>query len=172
MFAFAATIVAAMMASAQTAPSMKSFTTGPVFDEFGPVADIETSAALPANLVLRHAFDVAEPGEAGKPSRGVETAARFINMHVRAGLARDHVKVAVVVHGRAVGELTKDAREAPTGRLVAALLTEGHRVIVCGQSAAAYGVEAEDLAPGVEMAISAMTAHARLQQSGYTVNPF
>ena len=44
--------------------------------------------------------------------------------------------------------------------------------IVCGQSAACYGVKTDDLLPGVEMAVSAMTAHALLQQQGYTLNPF
>ena len=39
-------------------------------------------------------------------------------------------------------------------------------------SAAAYGVAKGDLIPGVELALSAMTAHAQLQQAGYTVNPF
>lgn len=46
------------------------------------------------------------------------------------------------------------------------------RVILCGQSAAASGIERVDLLPGVEMALSAMTAHALLQQDGYTLNPF
>jgi hypothetical protein len=40
------------------------------------------------------------------------------------------------------------------------------------ESAAAYGIKPEDLIPGVEMALSAMTAHALLQQNGFTVNPF
>ena len=30
----------------------------------------------------------------------------------------------------------------------------------------------EDMLPGVEMALSAMTAHAVLQQAGYRLNPF
>jgi len=46
------------------------------------------------------------------------------------------------------------------------------RFIVCGQSAAANGVTQEQLIPGTEMALSAMTAFALLQQRGYTVNPF
>jgi hypothetical protein len=33
-------------------------------------------------------------------------------------------------------------------------------------------VAAEQLIPGVKMALSAMTAHAQLQQQGYTLNPF
>jgi intracellular sulfur oxidation DsrE/DsrF family protein len=43
---------------------------------------------------------------------------------------------------------------------------------VCGQSAAFNDVTNEDLLPGVHMALSAMTAHAQLQQEGYTLNPF
>ena len=31
---------------------------------------------------------------------------------------------------------------------------------------------AEDLLSGVEVALSAMTAHAQLQADGYTINPF
>lgn len=48
----------------------------------------------------------------------------------------------------------------------------GVRIIVCGQSAAHYEVATGELLPGVEMALSAMTAHALLQQEGYTLNPF
>ena len=35
-----------------------------------------------------------------------------------------------------------------------------------------YDVAAEDLPDGVELMLSAMTAHALLQQDGYTLNPF
>jgi intracellular sulfur oxidation DsrE/DsrF family protein len=46
------------------------------------------------------------------------------------------------------------------------------RIIVCGQKAAYYNVTSDDLLPGVKMALPAMTAHALLQQQGYTLNPF
>ena len=65
-----------------------------------------------------------------------------------------------------------------TGHMVApaerieALLAEDVRFILCGQSAAALGIQRQSLAPGVQMALSAMTAHALLQQQGYTLNPF
>jgi intracellular sulfur oxidation DsrE/DsrF family protein len=66
------------------------------------------------------------------------------------------------------------AKEGANGShaLVRDLLDEGVRVILCGQSAAAHGITQADLIPGVEMALSAMTAHALLQQAGYSVNPF
>ena len=45
-------------------------------------------------------------------------------------------------------------------------------IILGGQSAAYYEIGVEDLLPGVDMALSAMTAHALLQQDGFTLNPF
>ena len=85
----------------------------------------------------------------------------------------------VVIHGKAVNDVTKSTHyeEAVGGEnanapMLAALMEKGVRVIVCGQSAAYYEVENEELLPGVEMALSAMTAHAVLQQQGYTLNPF
>jgi intracellular sulfur oxidation DsrE/DsrF family protein len=56
--------------------------------------------------------------------------------------------------------------------LVEALLDKDVRFVLCGQSVAAHGIDPESLIPGVELSLSAMTAHAVLQQRGYTVNPF
>lgn len=44
--------------------------------------------------------------------------------------------------------------------------------MLCGQSAAYYQVQNADLVPGVQMALSAMTAHAVLAREGYSLNPF
>jgi len=49
---------------------------------------------------------------------------------------------------------------------------EGAYFFGAGPSSLYYDVATEDLLPGVKMAVSAMTAHALLQQQGYTVNPF
>ena len=158
------------------------FSYGPVFDSYGRVADIPDAEALPADTVLRVAFDIAEGAEPGEVSRRIDSAARFINMHVANGVPEDNIQVAVVVHGKAGLDLLsnaawrakmgEDAGDNPDQPMVRAMLDQGVRFILCGQSAAAFGINAEDLEPGVEMALSAMTAHALLQQRGYTVNPF
>jgi intracellular sulfur oxidation DsrE/DsrF family protein len=75
-----------------------------------------------------------------------------------------------VVHGKAVQEMAGE--QSSSADLIAALTEHGVRMIVCGQSAAYYDVATDDLLPGIEMALSAMTAHALLQQQGYTLNPF
>jgi intracellular sulfur oxidation DsrE/DsrF family protein len=90
------------------------------------------------------------------------------------------VAVAVVVHGPAIVELTKPevyaARNSGTSNaseaMVKEMLAKGVRFLVCGQAANAMGVKKADLLPGVELSISASSAHAILQAQGYTLNPF
>ena len=149
---------------------LESFTTGPVFEDYGPVADVETTVAVPADATLRHVFDAGTRAEDGQPNRTLVSAARFINMHARAGIDPERIEVAVVVHGKAIYDVSG---EAPgSAELVAALIDHGVKIYVCGQTAAYYDVTNDDLLPGVELALSAMTMHALLQQKGYTLNPF
>ena len=166
-------------AVAQNAPD--GFATGPVFQDFGPHAAVEGVEAFPASIELSHSFDVVDRAEGDRRNRGFESAARFINMHAANGVDPANMRVAVVVHGSAVLDLLTDdalaARDGEEGTntsaaMVREMLDHGVRFIVCGQSAAAQGVTADQLIGGVELALSAMTAHALLQQQGYTVNPF
>jgi len=152
---------------------------GPVFQGFGTYTATDHDVLIPKGTVLRHVYDVTA-ATPGKRNPGFETVARFINSHVGNGMAERDVAVAVVVHGPAIAELTKpevygqrnagaaNASEA----MVKAMLARGVRFIVCGQAANAMGVKKSDLLPGVELAISASSAHAVLQAQGYTLNPF
>lgn len=156
-----------------------AFTTGPVFEEFGPVADVDSTFVIPDGAVLKHSFDVNKKAEEGEANKTLVSAARFVNMHVRAGVLPENIHVAVVVHGGAVRDVTNAEHyaeatggENASAALIESLLKHSVRIIVCGQSAAYYNVGNEDLLPGVEMALSAMTAHALLQQEGYSINPF
>ena len=173
------------IAAPLSAQDMSAFKTGPVFDGFGPHATIEGLEPFAADTEFSHSFDVAKAAEEGGRNRGFESAARFLNMHVANGVGPDNIRAAVVVHGPAVLDLLNDggwsARQLatadgsldnPSGPMVRAMLDHGVRFIVCGQSAAAQGITPDQLIEGVEMDLSAMTAHARLQQAGYTVNPF
>lgn len=152
---------------------------GPVFKGFGTYTAVEPDLVIPRGMVLRHVYDVTA-ATPGKRNPGFETAARFINSHVGNGMAERDVAVAVVVHGPAIAELTKP--EVYAGRnngaanaseaMVKEMLARGVRFVVCGQAANAMGVKKADLLPGVELAISASSAHAILQAQGYTLNPF
>ena len=156
--------------SAPAYADLSAFTKGPVFEDFGPVADIDVTVPVPKDAKFRHSFDAATGADEGELNRTLVSAARFINMNARAGISPDNIEVAVVVHGKAVFDVSGD--NPTSAELVATLLDNGVDIFVCGQSAAYYDVKTEDLLPGVEMALSAMTMHALLQQQGYTLNPF
>ena len=173
-------LVGIALAVPAAAQDMSAFKTGPVFERFGPHAPVEGATKIAPDAKFAIAFDVAKPAEDGKANRTFESAARFINMHVAAGVDPKNIKIAVVVHGKASMDLISDEAWAAKGRegtnssapMLREMLDYGVRFIVCGQSASVYKVAKADLVPGVEMNLSAMTAHAQLQQQGYTVNPF
>ncbi|MEM1397957.1 MAG: DsrE family protein [Pseudomonadota bacterium] len=157
-------------ASAQDLP--EAFEMGPLLPGTGPNAEVPGMTPLPESAAFRVAFDTAKGAADGKPNATLMTAARFLNMHARAGVDPVDLSAAVVIHGGAVADVVKQNKDKPSAELVATLTKHNVRVIVCGQSAASLGVEKEDLLPGVEMALSAITAHALLQQQGYSLNPF
>lgn len=165
--------------SALLAPSAwagpQDFTAGPVFKEFGGVAAVPSAAPIESSARFQVAFDVDTAAEPGKINRQLESAARFINMHVAAGVPKENLKLAIVVHGGAAIDLTRDAKFGsanPNAGLIAALHGAGVTIQLCGQTAAYRDISAQDLLPGISMSLSAMTAHAQLQQAGYTLNPF
>jgi len=158
----------------------EQFTKSPIFKDFGENAPIETDMVIPRRAKFKVAFDAAKAAEPGKANRTLNSAARFINMHAAAGVPEKNMKLAVIVHGPAAFDLLNaqtyaakhEGAENGSAALIKALTEQGVRVILCGQTAAYRDISKADLLPGVEMALSAMTAHALLQQNGYTVNPF
>lgn len=156
------------------------FHAGTVFPDFGKIATIDADFEIPKRAKFKILFDTAKGAEAGDINRTLNSAARFINMHAEAGVAEKNMKVAIVFHGKGSFDLTKDdyygqkleGSKNANAAIIKALTDKGIRVILCGQTAAYYDISKTDLLPGVEMALSAMTAHALLQQQGFTLNPF
>lgn len=176
LFALLPLLALAQPASAQ----MENFKPGPVFKDFGAIAQVKTDEPLAKDSMFKIAFDAPKGAEPGKINRTIESAARFINMQVAAGVSPENIHLAVVVHGTASIDLTKqeffaahkDGAENASAAVIAQLQEHGVEFYLCGQSAAANGISNADVLPGVKMALSAMTAHALLQQQGYTINPF
>ncbi len=156
-----------------------AFHAGPLIPDFGKIAAIDSDMPIPEGTVFKVSFDLAKQAEPGEVSRHIGSIARFLNMHVENGVDPKDLHVAIVVHGSAVKDFlnaktyaaTLDIDNANAG-LVKALIDNGVEIILCGQSAAYHDVKKGDLLPGVKMALSAMTAHALLQQRDYTLNPF
>lgn len=172
-----ATLIAPSVAGAQTpAPSR-----GPIIQDFGPVYTVpDPGLATPMLQELKLRFDVSETASDPKTlSARLETAARFLNMHGKAGVSAERLKVAVVVHGAASKDVLNNEAyrkrhgiDNPNLPLLEALKRAGVRVYLCGQSAGSRGIAAAEMAPSVQMALSAMTAHLVLNAEGYVLNPF
>lgn len=153
---------------------MERFKPGQTIVGYGLIAEVPGHQALPENVQFKISFDVAQMAEADAVNRQIDSAARFINMHTAAGVPVERIQLALVIHGAAVKDVAQRISPAsnPNAPLIKALQAQGVTFYVCGQSAAYYGVAAEDLLPGVHMSLSAMTAHTLLQQQGFTLNPF
>lgn len=167
----ALSIAASAIASAAFADKAPTFSPGPVIENHGPVAVLEDFEPLPDNASFKVAFDVAKAAEDGKASRQLESVARFLNLHGRAGVPEENMSLAIVVHGGASADLVAREDNA-SADLIAALVDAGVRIELCGQTAAYRGIAKDTLLPGIVITHSAMTSHALLQQDGYTLNPF
>ncbi|XOV80415.1 MAG: DsrE family protein [Aestuariibacter sp.] len=157
----------------------EDFKKGPVISDFGPHAKVEHQSKLSDTTQFKVAFDLVKQAEPGQINRKIESLARFINMHAADGVPKENIQLALVIHGKAVWDVTKaDAYQAkhhhPNANLILLekLIENGVQIMICGQSAAYYNITPALLANGVNMSLSAMTEHALLQQQGYTLNPF
>lgn len=156
-------------------------TAGPVIQEFGEVYDIlNPGFPTPVEQDYRVVFDVAiSPENESDLNPRINTLARFLNMHARAGVPTDKLHVALVLHGQAGKNALRDEpyrsrfkTANPNAELMAELVKNGVEVYLCGQSAAYRGLKREELLPGVKMALSAMTVLVTLQQRGYSLIAF
>ena len=183
---------AVLLATSALALSAQA-TTGPVIMSGGAVFDVpDPTFVTPMNAdfkvvfeIVRGVTDATSPAGANAPAALVPpneqlgTVARFLNMHARAGVPRERVMLAAVVHGTAGKDLLDDetyrARYGtanPSAPLIKELLAAGVRIVLCGQTAAGRNVPRDRLIPGVQVALSAMTAMSVLQSDGYRLNPW
>lgn len=170
-FALLPVLIALAAAPALAGP--QDFQEGAVIPGYGKFASV-TDPSITPDSVFKIVYDVSA-AEAGKPNASLDRVARFLNMTAAAGVPAENVQLAVVVHGPATEDLRKTLKDGspnPSAQLVTALIAAGVSVQLCGQAAVMRDAAAEDLIEGVTITLSAMTAHAQLQQQGYTLNPF
>tara|TARA_R110002012_G_scaffold118650_1_gene267576 strand:+ start:1074 stop:1616 length:543 start_codon:yes stop_codon:yes gene_type:complete len=157
----------------------EGFADGPVIFGHGQHAPVNQDVILPKDTVFKLTFDIDQAGKEGTLNRGIDTVARFINMHVANGVPQENLHLAMVMHGSASNELLnakaykqKYGKPNPNAELLSTLVANGVQIMLCGQSAYYHQIDRDDLIDGVDMVLSAMTAHMLLNQKGYYVNPF
>lgn len=151
---------------------------GPVFSKYGPVFPIKNrDIALPENHTYKIVFDITKTSQDEfQINRRLESVARFINMHVMNGVKLENLDLAVVIHGAATRDgLTQKAYQEryfddnPTLEMIEQLDAKGVKFYQCGQSIEFMGIKKTELAPQINLALSAMTMLAVLQSDGFNL---
>ncbi|WP_029511364.1 DsrE family protein [Croceivirga radicis] len=156
-------------------------TTGPIIENYGAVWAVENADyKVDKTLALKVVFDImGSPEDPSALNRSIETAARFLNMHAQAGVPKEDLKVALVVHNAASKDVMdnpfyekKYGTKNPNKELLAALKDNQVQIIFCGQSSNSRNIPKEQLIDGVQLSLSAMTALIQLQDQGYRLVKF
>lgn len=149
---------------------------GPIIESYGPVSKIDNpDYPTDTTTTLKVVFDIMDsPDDPGVVNTKIETAARFLNMHAQSGVPRENMKVALVVHNKASKDIMintayrqRFGMDNPNAKMIAALLEAQVSIILCGQSSVSRNIPREEVQPGVQLALSAMTALIQLQNEGY-----
>ncbi len=174
--------VAMLLASAlgAQAPRVPMQESGPLIMSGGPSFEVpDANFPIPPGHVFRVMWEINAQPDSSQVNPQLGTLARFYNLHVRNGVAKENLQGAAVVYGNGwIPLLTDEAYQARYGRpnpskaLVQELIAAGTRFAVCGQTAASRGVRREELLPGVQLAASAMTALNVFYAEGYRLQPW
>lgn len=149
---------------------------GPVIEQYGAVYDIpDPDLPVDTERDYKVVYDIYDsPGGPEALNVQLNTIARFLNMHARAGVPVENLQVAAVIHGGASKDaLTHKAYQKrfstnnPNLDIIQKLHDAGVRFYICGQTAAKRGIFRGDLATPVGVALSAMTAFLHLQAQGF-----
>jgi len=175
------TFILCISAFAKAYAQQPTATLGNVIPEFGktfdvPNPDFETNK----DLVFKAVFDVAKAPE-DKSARNpyIETIARFLNMHEKAGVPVKNLNVRMAMHGAASYGLLNNEEynkrfgvDNPNIALLEAIDVAGVEVILCGQTAGSRDISPTNRLPLTKVALSAMTILIQSQEEGYNLIAF
>ncbi|MDX1543940.1 MAG: DsrE family protein [Christiangramia sp.] len=160
----------------------QNYEPGNVIPEYGKTFEVQSPEfSTDTSSMLKVVFDVDRSFDPSQPNKLIETAARFLNLHEKAGVPLENMKVALVLHGKAVQDVHKDefyrgkypeVSTNPNLPLIENLTQKGVQVILCGQSSAHYKVTREKADQNAKFALSAMTALVQLQNDNYRLINF
>ncbi len=146
------------------------------YGDFKPVAD--TSFKTPKKI--KAVFDVYTSDEDNEEvNRGINTVARFLNMHIDAGVKKKNIKAALILHGKAGKDILNHEAynkrfitNNPNAELLTKLHDAGVQIIVCGQTVEFRGYKRNEILDFIDVSLSAITALVSLQSQGYQLITF
>ncbi len=131
-------------------------------------------------IKLKAVFDVYTSDDDNEElNRGINTVARFLNMHYDAGIKTKNIKTALVIHGAAGKDILNNIAynkryltDNPNAILLKKLHDAGVQIIICGQTAEFRAYKRDEILDFVDVSLSAITALVSLQSQGYQLINF
>lgn len=150
----------------------------PILAGYGGVVPVAGAVEKPrpgAKVLL----DVTAATPADTVHKGLDRAARLINLYGAAGLKSSDLKLAIVLHGDATRAVLNDdfyrakfgAKQNPSLPLIKKLQELGVEVFVCGQALNYKGIPESAVERGIPIAESAMSVLINRQMDGYAFLP-
>lgn len=150
----------------------------PIIPNVGGVVPLPKAAEQPrkgAKVVI----DITVDAKFVDVNKGLERAARLLNLYGSAGMKASDVKIAVVMHGEATKSvLSHKAYKAKFGTetnpnlaVIGELRKAGVEVFVCGQALAYKGFKEAEVAEGITVALAAVNVVVNRQMDGFAYVP-
>ena len=140
------------------------------------VADAVEPPRAGAKLVLDVTSEAKKPEEVNK---GLDRAARLLNLYGTAGLKASDISITIVLHGEATKSVLSDEawesrlqmKHNPNLPLIRLLQKAGVEVIVCGQALSYKKIERSEVASDIPVAVAALTVLLNRQADGFAYVP-
>jgi SAM-dependent methyltransferase/predicted peroxiredoxin len=150
----------------------------PIIAGFGGVVRVSNAVEKPlpgAKIV----FDVTADAKPGDVNKGLDRAARLLNLYGAAGLKASDIKIVVVLHGEATKSVLADefyqprfgVERNPNLPLIRDLQKAGVEIFVCGQALNYKGFPESAVAKDLPIADAALTVTVNRQQDGFSYLP-
>ena len=151
----------------------------PEIDSFGGVFPIpEAEQLVDPNKKYKVVFDItsAAKNQTTEMNSGFESVARFINLHGLAGVKKENLEIAVVIHFQATPTILSDEsfmieykEKNPNTEVINKLAENGVKFYVCGQSLRIRKLVDYKRNSNIRVAHGAILALSHFQSLGYSL---
>jgi len=161
-----------------TAPTPLSKLEFPIIPGYGGVVSKPMATEQP-RAGAKVVFDITADAKPADVNKGLERAARLLNLYGASGRSAKDVKIALVLHGDATKSVLNDAAYKarfevdtnPNLPLIRLLKQAGVEVHVCGQALNYKAIPDAEVATEVSIAAAALTVVINKQADGYAYVP-
>jgi intracellular sulfur oxidation DsrE/DsrF family protein len=149
-----------------------------MIERYGAMHKLPRAACQPDKMLdYRIVYRISRPSPNDEaPTPGLSHIALTINLFEWAGVPREHLHLAGVIHGDATPAALREevyqkvfGRPNPDGDLIHQLTRQGVSLYVCGQSVYDRGYTEPEVNPEMVFALSALTVLTAYQLKGYAL---